>query len=159
MGYSRYGGKGKGLSDRGQRSYNRKKRKSIKGGYNKYLFDKRTMLFISPSTGLETLRGMYQLPNSPRYAGGSGSFERPGGTRSHVQMKRIIKQSYQGKTAKSGFGRMSTGYGGRSFRGLPAQIRNMLMGEGSELGKPPEAKSGSGLGSLGIGLVIAKVLL
>ena len=154
-GYSRYGGQGKGLSDRGQRSYNARKRASLSSGYAKYLFDVEAMLV----PGTNQLKGMYQLPGSPKYAGGLGSFEREGGVMSHTQVKRLVGRSIQSKTARSGFGRMSTGYGGRSFRGLPAQIRNMLMGEGSELGKPPEAKGGGGLGSLGIGLIIAKVLL
>lgn len=67
-GFSEGAAEGLGLSDAGQRVYNAAQRSNLSSGYDKYLFDVKTMLI----PGTNTLRGMYQLPGSPEYAGGKG---------------------------------------------------------------------------------------
>ena len=155
MGYSRYGSSGKGLSDRGQRSYNRRKRASLSSGYDKYLFDVQAMLI----PGTNTRKGMYQLPGSPKYAGGKGSFEPPKGVTSQAASQGILTQIGT-PTSYSIGGMINMGGGrGRGIGGLPAYIRNMLLAEGTELGKPPKATSGIPAEAVGIGLLVMKVLL
>jgi len=122
MGYSRYGHQGKGLSDRAQQSYNRAKRATLTSGYNKYLFDKSSMLYINPTTGKETFKGMYQLPNSPKFAGGKGSFEAPGA--STAQGVLGIVTGYPGGRDTNTFGIDPSGN-----RGMPGWLIRMMGGE------------------------------
>ena len=153
-GYSRYGSSGKGLSDAGQQAYNAIKRASLSSGYDKYLFDVETMLI----PGTNTLKGMYQLPGSPEYAGGKSSFEPPKGATSQAASQGILTQMGT-PTSYSMGGLMNQGYGrGRGIGSLPTQIRRMLLTEGTELGKPPRA-NGIPAGIVGIGLLLAKVLI
>lgn len=154
-GYSRYGSEGKGLSDTAQRTYNALKRSGLGTGYEKYKFDVEAMLI----PGTNTLKGMYQLPASPKYAGGKGSFEPPKGTTSQAASQGILTQIGT-PTPYSIGGMMNAGAGrGRGVGWLPAQIRRMLLQEGSELGRPPGSDGSGTAGLVGIGLLIAKVLL
>lgn len=100
--YSRYGHLGKGLTDVGMQRYNARERAKLTSGYDRYLFDVKSMTFVT-NDSTQRLKGMYQLPGSPKYAGGAGSFERAVG----------------GSSAQGALG-ITTGYAGGPVGGSSA---------------------------------------
>lgn len=146
MGYARYGHLGKGLSDRAQQAYNKAKRATLKTGMERYEFDVAQMLV----PGTNQLKGMYQLPGSPKYAGGKGTVPS------------------MGTPSVAGSGGILTGYGGAA----PTDMGDLVaphyggmrwLGGSPGLGVPPARKDSKQLGGWlavgGLAYMVLKVLL
>lgn len=154
--YSRHRTEGKGLPDTGQQAYSTLKRSGLSTGYDRYLFDVEQMLYTHPKTGQQTYKGMYQLPKSPKYAGGVGSFEAPTAAQQIVNVQAYRKQinsaERQANATANQYGGITTG----RRQGYPPWVMQML-GK-SALGKPPKTTGSPSL-PIGLALVALKVLL
>ena len=151
MGYSRYGKSGKGLSDRAQRKYNRRRtfKRMREAPTGKGIFQDLAYIRMAEESYAEhftkggKLKGVYQVS--------------PSGIRTFVPSKLSTKAAQ----TKSQFGSHTTGYAGASRR-MPLWVMQML-GKGTALGKPPgQSKSediGTLLGLATSGYLIFKVLV
>ena len=150
MGYSRYGSFGKGLSDRGQRSYNVKrvaKYRSALGRYPSLTEERKDTLAGQLAGVIGTYRGHPSGEVQVR-----GAYQIPGTTAAGQSAQRRKVGAQPG----SQFGAHTTGYAG-TRRGMPQWVQRMLT-KGSALGKPPGASEDGGIGTL-IGLATGGYLI
>lgn len=145
-GYSRYASLGQGLSDQAQHAYNTLARSKLTSGVDRAIFDRAVMTFRLKEGG-DMLRGLYNIPGAPNYAGGEVNYA----SLTQAQQTQVMRALKVNKPDGGQYGAITTGRGG----GMPKWMAEMMQRVNAE----EAGKSGSTVLPMGLALVALKVLL